>query len=417
MSVTVQAEPQVHITTRSELSKHALSNCLVNLPVSRVVKFLDFTQFNHQDVASDTWRVGYEVHTTVAELDVTLRKKQYMAAAVGDKAWAFLRPPIFDDVFIEEITDLHKIWSGKKKSFSTDRAKKFFDTYAGQPVLDAAMKSVAKLKGKSRELPNREVNAACDGYISDASAGLLGNCMIALLDKVSPPNSWWSWMGTMAIPFGLLFLGAQNWMERNTPEGYWNLGFAWLGLAISAAILTAVVSPIAASISTVVSAIRRRSVPAEYRQHGRNWQPFKPFVWTAIAVVSFGAALGMLTHFDKLPRWNNLPMRAIEQTFNLHRLEQYSQASAVARQAGFFTSSESTSAIPPGAGPIVLDIQNNLNRLGHKLKVTGEMDNATEQAMTAYAKRRKLNASDPQAVLASMCKDLRGACANFSQLK
>ncbi len=153
MSVTVQAEPQVQITTRSEFSRDVLSSYLVNLPVSRVVGFLEFTQFNHQDVASAIWRVSYEVHTTVAELDLTLRKKQYMAAAVGDKAWAFLRPPIFDDVFIEEITDLNKIWSGKKKTFSTDRAKKFFDTYAGQPVLDAAMKSVAKLKGKSRELP------------------------------------------------------------------------------------------------------------------------------------------------------------------------------------------------------------------------------------------------------------------------
>ncbi len=221
----------------------------------------------------------------------------------------------------------------------------------------------------------------------------------------------------MAIPFGFLFLGAQNWMERNTPEGYWGLGFAWVGLAIGATLLTTAVSPIAASISTVVSAIRRRSVPAEYRQHGRNWQPFKPFVGTAIAVASFGAALGMLTHFDQLPRWNNLPLSAIEQTFSLHRLEQYAQASAVVRQAGFFVSSQPAPVNTQGPYSVAFDIQNNLNRLGHKLKVTGEMDNATQQAVTAYAKRRKLNASDPQAVLASMCKDLRGACANFSQSK
>jgi len=417
MSVTVQAEPRIRITACSELSGDALSNYLLKLPVARVVHYLDFTQFGHQDADADTWRVGYEVHTTVAELDVTLRSKTYMAAAVGDKVLAFIRPPIFDDVFIEEITDLNKIWSGKKKSFSNDRARKFFTTYSGQPVLDAAMKSVAKLKGNDRELPGREINAACDGYISSASADLLGKCMLALLDKVSPPNSMWSWIGVMALPFLLLFLGAQNWLERNMQNGYFSMVIVWVALVLFAALLTTLVSPIAVLISTMVSAIRRRSVPAEYRQHGRNWQPFKRFAWTSVAVASLGGAIGMLTHYDKLPRWNNQPMDTIEETLNLNRFVPYAQTFAWLKKAGFFVSSQTAATIDPATVPIVFDIQNNLKRLGYKVSVSGQMDYATQQAIDAYAKKRRLKATDNQSVLASLCKDLRGVCANASQIK
>ena len=89
-SVVLKAEPHVRITVRSELSRDALSGYLVSLPVAQAVHYFDFTQFNHEDAAADKWQVGYEVHTTLAELDVSLRSKSYMAAADGDKALAFI---------------------------------------------------------------------------------------------------------------------------------------------------------------------------------------------------------------------------------------------------------------------------------------------------------------------------------------
>jgi len=305
-SVTVQAEPTVRVTVRSELSQGALLDYLVKLPVSSAVWYLDFTQSGHQDAADDVWRVDYEVHTTVVELDIKLRGKTYTAAAVGDKALTFIKPPIFDDVFIEEITDLKKIWSGKKQSFSIYHARKFFYTYAGQPVLDAAMKSVASLKGKDRETPGLEVINACKGYISNGSAETLGKCISMLLDKVSPSNSIWAWVGVMTMPFLILFLGAQAWFEDKAPAGYVDIGVAWIILTVVAPSLTTLISPIAAMISAIVSFIRRRAIPPEYRQHGRNWQPFKRFVKVSIAVAWLGGGLGLLTHHGILPRWNNL---------------------------------------------------------------------------------------------------------------
>jgi hypothetical protein len=415
MSVTLRAEPHIQITARTELSRDALSKYLVNLPVAQVVDYFDFTQFNYGDTTADKWQVDYEVHTTVAELDVSLRSKSYLAAAIGDKVLAFVRPPIFDDIFIEEITDLKKIWAGKKKSISNERARKFFVTYAGQPVLDNAMKSVAKLKGQDRDLSGREVSKACNEYISSASAELLGKFILALLDKVSPPNSLWSWIGIMTLPFLLIFLGAQNWIENNVQDDYLSIAVVWLLLAVFAALVTISTSPVAAIISTIVSAVRRLSVPVEYRQHGRNWQPLKSFVWASMAVATLGGSIGMLTHYQKLPRWDNWPMNMIEETLSLNRFAPYAQISASLKTAGFFVSSRSSSTLMPDTDPIVVDIQVNLKRLGYKVAVTGRMDDATRQAVVAYAKKRKLKTAELQAVLISLCKDIPGACTNAPQ--
>ena len=415
--VTVDATPSVTATAESSLSQNRLLEFLLRFPVSQVVRYIDFDCTGHRNAGNDAWLVAYQASTTTVELDVGLRGKQYMAAAIGEHALSFIKPPIFDDVFIEELTDLKKIWSGRKKAFSNDRAQRFFVRYSGQPVLDRAMKAVAKLKGRERAEPGNEVLAACDSYISIDSAKLLGQCMASLLDKVSPPNSLWSWTGVMALPFLLLFLGAQNWLERNAPDGYFGLTIVWLLTAQRATLLTLTVSPLAASLSALVSAIRRRAVPAEYRQHGRNWQPLKRFVWFSIGIASLGASLGWLSHQNKLPRWDNFPINMIEETLNLNHFIPYAQAAAGLKKIGFFVPSPANTLLMPTVDLVVLDIQNNLKRLGYKVTATGQIDNATQQAVAAYVKKRKLNSAEPQAILASLCKDLRGACANISQIK
>ncbi len=412
MTVTVQAEPHVNIITRSTLSPDALSAYLVKLPVAQAVRYLDFTLRDNQATADDRWQVVYDAHTIVAELDLRLRKKAYTAAAVGEQALAFIRPPIFDDVFIEEITDLRKIWSGKKKTFSNDKARKFFETYQGQPVLDQAMQAVAKLKGQSRQTPRRQVQDACQGYISDASAELLGKGMMSLLDKVSPPHSLWSWGVVMALPMLLLALGAQNWFENQAPEGHWALFFAWLGTAMAALALTLMVSPLAAAVSAVVSAVRRQAVPAEYRQHGRNWHPLRAVLAIAVVTTSLGGALGWMTHMGLLPRWNNIPTASAEKALGLQDLAPYVSASGWLHSAGFFLASADQPGPKPEQDPVLTAIQNNLRKLGYRVTVTGHMDELTQRAMTSFAKQRKVkvNVANPREVLATLCTALKGRC-------
>jgi peptidoglycan hydrolase-like protein with peptidoglycan-binding domain len=110
-------------------------------------------------------------------------------------------------------------------------------------------------------------------------------------------------------------------------------------------------------------------------------------------------------------------MNMIEETLNLNHFIPYAQAAAGLKKIGFFVPSPANTLLMPTVDLVVLDIQNNLKRLGYKVTATGQIDNATQQAVAAYVKKRKLNSAEPQAILASLCKDLRGACANISQIK
>jgi heme/copper-type cytochrome/quinol oxidase subunit 2 len=218
----------------------------------------------------------------------------------------------------------------------------------------------------------------------------------------------------MMLPFLLMFLGSQNWIENNAQGDHLSTAI-WLVLALLAALVTISVSPVAAFVSTIVSAIRRRSVPEEYRQNGRNWQPLKSFVWISVAVATLGGAIGMLTHYQKLPRWDNWPMNMIEETLTLNRFAPYAQISASLKTAGFFVSPRSSSNIIPDTDSSVVNIQVNLKRLGYKVAVTGRMDDATRQAVVAYAKKRKLKTTEPQAVLTSMCNHMPSSCTRVSR--
>ena len=431
-NVIVDAKPSVSIAVECVLSAGLLIEFLKRYPASQLIRQIDFKCAGHRNEGDDRWLVLYDASTITVELDLALRDKNYTAAAISEQALAFVKPPIFDDVFIEELTDLKKIWSAKKKSFSNQRARNFFKTYSGQPVLDKAMKAVAKLKGKDLQSPESEVIRACCSYVSANSAQLLGRSMIALLEKVSPPNSLWAWIGVMLLPFLLLFLGAQNWVERNAPNDYLSVGIVFLVTAFTAAILTLLTSPIAATMSAIVSAIRRRAVPIEYRQHGRNWQPFKAFVLASIGFASMGAALGLMSHHNTLPRWDNRPMYTIEEMLNLNRLAPYAHTSAWLKQLGFFVSTrasaqemsksdaltpEMNTFDPVAADLLVMDIQTNLKTLGYSLRLTGQMNDPTRQAVAEYAKSRKLRSTELKVVLASLCEEMRGSCINLSQVK
>ena len=416
-STVVKARPRVHILTTADLSAQALSDFLGQQPARQIAQQLDFALQSHGDADARTWRVVYESQTTVVELDLALRQHRYRAAAVGAQAWAFVRPPIFDDVFIEEITDLKKIWNGKSRRFSSRRARQFFATYAGQPVLDTAMKAVAQLQGEQRERCELPVMAACQGYISGASATALGRSMQGLLNKVSPLNSPGAWWLVMVLPLAVLFIVAQSMLESKGLGGFWALiGFAFQ-LGLSALLVVLLLSPLAVLLSTVVSALRRRSVPAEYRQRGRNWRPLRGFIGMAWLVVALGGAYGAMAHKGWLPRWNNVPLTVLSQWVQRSgELKAMAQGWLGMEGAAAASASSSSSARAAKASPVLVrDIQKNLQRLGYKVKETGVMDEATRRAVVAFAKKHTMTDSEYDLVQIVLCQQLKQRCSNASQ--
>lgn len=435
----VMAKPSIHIEVESNLSRDELINFLVGYSVERIANYLHFTCKGHRDSAEDTWRIAYEANSRVVELDIELRKKKYVAAALGDAALAFRKPPIFDDIFIEEITDLQKIFS-KSKKLNHQLARKFFDTYSGQPVLDNAMKAIAQHQSAAEQQAAREVIYSCQGYISQASAELLGQSVVKLLDKVSPPNSFWSWMMIMLIPMLLMFFVNQALFESEVDYRTGSLIFAGLLTLLASLIVTLLISPVAVIVSSLVSYWRRRAVPKEYRQRGRNWQPLKSFIKASLLVTLLGMGAGAMAKFNWIPRWDNKPLMLllnaaapyIQELKSRHHQQPFyfpqqnystsPQKKLKESQPIATSKAPSKAALKPAAkeveektDPLLMDIQHNLIQLGYDLSVTARLDAKTRAAIDAYASAKGLGDKTSRNILLSLCKDLKNRCSNASK--
>ena len=442
--VVVQAKPGVQISVESALSQTELLEFLLRFPVTRIVDYLNIQLSGHRDTAEDIWQIAYEAESKVIELDLGLRKKQYLAAALGQSALAFRKPPIFDDIFIEEITDLQKIFS-KSKKLNHQLARQFFNTYSGQPVLDESMKTIAKLKSDAQSQAGQEVINSCQGYISQSSADLLGQSVVKLLDKVSPPNSFWSWMAIMLLPFLLMFFSTQALFETISRDWLNTFVAALLAFA-SALVATLVVSPLAVLVSSLVSYWRRRSVPVEYRQRGRNWRPLGFFIKSAMLVSLFGMSVGLLAQYDWIPRWQNKPLLTLanwiapyvnpyvknnqqrlyhQPNYNQTNLNQANQNNPQINQPRRqsehtkpVTKTVTTHTTPAEkTDPLLLDIQHNLIRLGYDLTVTGILDVKTRQAIQNYADKNSISDSSSKNILISLCRELKGRCSNAAKIQ
>jgi hypothetical protein len=82
----------------------------------------------------------------------------------------------------------------------------------------------------------------------------------------------------------------------------------WMGwlvtavvMLIAAPLVIALLSPLAWSMSALVSSARRRGIPAAYRQKGRNWEPQKYVYGGAVAAVVLGVLYGGTVSLGWLP--------------------------------------------------------------------------------------------------------------------
>lgn len=316
-TVSVVATPKINTTVSSKLSQGEFLEFLGSLPQKQIVDHFKFVLTGSRDIDINTGHFYYEAIDTIVEIDLQLRSKNYIVAAVGNNALPFIKPSIFDDLFIEEINDTKSIWSAKKKDFSADRAVKFFETYSGQPILDRVMKVVAQAGSNKLNTSGQLVSIACNGYISKPAAEILESSVQVLLAKISPPSSVLAWGLVLVIPFLLIFFVSQNWFEMNNLRTYTQIFISFIFAALVAVFFTVLVSPIAALASTITSSYQRRSIPIEYRQSGNNWLPFKRFIWISILVVFLGCSFGMASSYGFIPRINNLPIQTLLGAFGV----------------------------------------------------------------------------------------------------
>ena len=132
--------------------------------------------------------MSYAGISTAVMLPFGLKGKTYICHAFSNPPYPYVRPTVFDDLFADELAFLQTNLSGKRKLGKKD-AVAFFSRYAGQPVLDDAMRKIADCRTAQDEDTGHAVQTACQGFISTEMAGRLANVLNLIIDKVSPAYS------------------------------------------------------------------------------------------------------------------------------------------------------------------------------------------------------------------------------------
>ena len=311
MHVTAVATARVEVHTSSTLSAKPLRDYLARMGCAHAAQNFSFEARSARTTPRDTLQVTFECTTVLLELDFSLRGISYMAAAAGERPLAFIRPPIFDLIFREELQALQKLTHARAGlRLNKSKAVAFFKAYRGQPVLDSALQSVAKIAYHERgtEKAGQTVMAACEDYISRAASQSLGQCMADMVDKVSPAYSPMVWCAASIVCAIVAFFIGESGLER-TQSTSWALFLPFILSILYAVILMTMVSPFAWLLSATVSFSRRQFIPAEYRQQPRNWQPLGSAILACTVAATLGAGYGWLASIGGFPALGEAPQR------------------------------------------------------------------------------------------------------------
>ncbi len=247
--------------------------------------------------------------SSVITLECELKNRTYSVGGLGTIPYAFNRPPLFDHLFEKKLNQLRRRSVGETLSLGADEARDFFNRSQSNTVLDQSLKRLAKLESDDNEEAGREIIfTSCEGYITKDSAQLLYRGLKETINQVSPPYSLGGWLGAMFLSYYFLFFSVQYQFEIGEGGIFKNilhLLFAVFMIAISLKIVGLfLVTP----LSQIVSLIRRRKIPKEYRQPLDNSKMRRLFVTLGLWSTTIAAIVGMLAQKGLIPQWNGAPL-------------------------------------------------------------------------------------------------------------
>ena len=269
---------------------------------------LDSTGYN----GSDNWVTSYRGHADVVELDLTVVKRPYTVAAAGSQTVPITTPPIFDQLLADELSRIAALRQGKRGDARVKRqARKLFAAFCELPMVARGMSEIAKRDKKSKVDPGPIMQRSAQGFMTAESAALIGSALMHILNRVSPTHSAWSWRLITAVPALAGFGVTATKFTWIAPQSIWSAILPLGGSLIQAALSMVIVAPVAWLVSLIVSAVMRRKVPAEYRQRGRNWLPFKRALKICLAAVVVGAVYGTAASRGWIPTLGRMLAPAI----------------------------------------------------------------------------------------------------------
>ena len=328
-----------------------------------------------EQAGKDTHLMIYSCRSTAIQLAFSLKDKEYVCCAFSSPPIPYVRPAVFDDLFADELAFLQKYLSGRGL-WGQRRALEFFSRYAGQPVLDQAMREIARCRTSQGQDTRAAVSSSCQGFISEEMAARLAGALNGLLDKVSPAYSP-AVLVLLGLPVLLYAALLVEWLAEvifaKIREDAWFLWF-FSGLAV---LLGSWVTGLVISVfSRAVLAWQRRKVPPAYRQKmrlheaSRRLRRWGLLTWLAASAYGAAAAHGWLPKTQ-----GRLAMELTQAA--------YSRLQAIEWQAVLAPFTRSTGRRPPGgysdeaarlpsASEQALSIQRCLQRSGYTLKADGK---------------------------------------------
>ena len=207
------AVPSYEVAADTRFAPQALSDLLARSGAEFCGEKIPF-DLNGEQAGEKTHQMSYAGISTAVMLPFGLKGKTYICHAFSNPPYPYVRPTVFDDLFADELAFLQTNLSGKRKLGKKD-AVAFFSRYAGQPVLDDAMRKIADCRTSQNQNTAHALQTACQGFISTEMAGRLANVLNLIIDKVSPAYSpaVWILFGLPVLAYTALLLEADA--ERN----------------------------------------------------------------------------------------------------------------------------------------------------------------------------------------------------------
>lgn len=253
---------------------------------------------NGEQAREKTHQMSYAGISTAVMLPFGLKGKTYICHAFSNPPYPYVRPTVFDDLFADELAFLQTNLSGKRKLGKKD-AVAFFNRYAGQPVLDDAIRKIADCRTAQDEDTGHAVQMACQGFVSAEMAGRLANALNLIIDRVSPAYSPAVWI-LSGLPVLAYLALLKEWdAEQNIAARPFG---TLLGGGLAFLLILLAVGIAASLLSMVVVAWQRRKVPPAYRQQMRNAEAFGKLLGWGFLVWLAACAYGFAASQDWLPK-------------------------------------------------------------------------------------------------------------------
>ena len=332
-------------------------------------------EWQGEQSGKDTHLMIYSCRSTAIQLVFSLKDKEYVCCAFSPPSISYVRPAVFDDLFADELAFLQKYLSGRGL-WGQRRALEFFSRYAGQPVLDQAMREIARCRTSQGQDTRAAVSSSCQGFISEEMAARLAGAINGLLDKVSPAYS-----PAVLVLLGLpMLLYAALLVEWFAEVNFVRIGddtwFFWFLSGLAVLLGSWVTGLVISAFSHTVLVWQRRKVPPAYRQKMRLHEASRRLRRWSLLTWLAASAYGAAAAHEWLPKTQGRLAMELEQAVS-------SRLQAIEWQAMLAPFTRSTGLCPPGGhsdeaarlpseSEQALSIQRRLQRSGYTLKADGK---------------------------------------------